>query len=378
MRKREGREGFMAFGALVALFVFLMMFPLLANLSRQGLEDVKKRAVADHLSTVLAATAEYIRDNRQTLLGTAGAATPVQVSMATLRARKHLLPAFGNRNAWGQWYGIYVLQPTAGKLEGIVLTYGGRSHNASRPQFGNITVPSTAALVGGAGGFIPTGKMAGQPPKTLQGAFGGWRVPLAGKGIPIPPPGHVGGLSSLRDDGNMDQDFLYRVAVPGHPELNAMQTKLDMTDHAIRRVREIHFQPHTLSNIDATGFCNSPSKNGRIFYDPNEGLYICKSGKPEAFNHTGNSLRVVGANVVSNGAIVDKPKCPSGTGSNPLIYTSPVIVSEGHQAKPMHAFQAWATDLGPRWRVNLRVLTADGWVNPPAAYGRVKTLVLCN
>ncbi len=190
-----------------------------------------KRAVADHLATILDATAEYIRVNRGALLATAGASAPVQVSIAALKSGNHLLPGFGDRNPWGQSYGIYVLQPASGELEGIVLTYGGRSHVASRPKFGNLMAPSAAALVGGAGGFIPSGTIPGQSANTLEGAFGGWRVPLVGTSIPIPPPGHVGGLSSLRDTGTMDQDFLYRVAVPGHPELNAMQTELDMTNH---------------------------------------------------------------------------------------------------------------------------------------------------
>lgn len=373
----NGKEGFMALDAMFAIMAFLIMLPLLATLVSRGADEVEKRAVAEHLATVLDATAEYVSDNRKTLLPSTGATSPVGISIADLRNGNHLLPGFSDLNPWGQSYGIYILQPSPDKLEGIVLTYGGRSHSTAQPEFGTIVVPSAAALVGGAGGFVPTGVMPGQSPSTLEGAYGGWRVPLSGTSIPIPPPGHLGGLSSLRGDSAVDQDFLYRVAVPGNPELNAMQTELDMTDHAIRGVREIQFEEHTLADIDASGFCNDPSKNGRIFYDPDEGLYLCQEGNPEVFVTTANSLLMKEATVVVDGELIDKPTCPPGTNTTPRIHTTPAIVAEGDPAAAMSSIQTWATDLGTEWQAHLRVLTPNGWVNPGPNYGRIQVLTAC-
>lgn len=355
------KAGFMEIGAMAALLVFLLLLPVLVSMTNWGLAEVEKRIVADHLAKVLDATSKYVGSNRAALLASAGPTSPAVITVSDLKNENLLLPGFSARNTWGQDYGIYVVQPNPDQLQAIILTRGGLGDDPKRPSFANVLVPSAAALLGGSGGYIPTGKMPGQTTTELRGP--GWTVDLSSLSIPIPPPGHIGGIATLQD-GSGDQDFLYRVAVPGKDELNAMQTELDMTDHAIKNVREVQFAPHTLADIDPSGFCNDPSKDGRIFFDSTEGLYLCQNGNPEVFATTANSALIKEKTVVPNLAIIPKPTCPAGTGTTPFAYGVPAIVGEGPDATAIHDFQVWAEDLGTDWRMNLRVLTDAGWVYP--------------
>jgi hypothetical protein len=53
-------------------------------------------------------------------------------------------------------------------------------------------------------------------------------------------------------------------------------------------------------------------------------------------------------------------------------------MAEGDPAAAMSSIQAWTEDLGTDWRVNLRVLTSNGWVHPGTNYGRILVLITCN
>ncbi|GKT29876.1 shufflon system plasmid conjugative transfer pilus tip adhesin PilV, partial [Aduncisulcus paluster] len=169
----------------------------------------------------------------------------------------------------------------------------------------------------------------------LRGSYGGWTVNLSGTNIPIPSPGHIGGRAFLRE-GDLSQDFLYRVEVPGHPELNEMSTELDMTDHAIENVKEIQFEEHTIADIDATGFCGDPEKKA-ILAD------------------TGNSQLFKDATYATDGELIPKPTCPPGVTSVPQIFVAPAVFAEGPESQAFVAVQSWATDEGDNWRVHLRI-----------------------
>ena len=374
-KKKHTQAGFTSLEILGGLVVLLMLLPVLASLMESGLNNIRKRAVADHLAKVLDAASAYSRTHWTNLTGVATATHAVSISMAQLRADRFLPDGFADTNPWGQSYTAYALQPSAGELQVLVITSGGRGAGEKK-SFLNSDVPSCAALIGGAGGFVPTGDMPGQPGGSLQGAFGGWRMDLSATDIPDPGAGHIGALVSLRD-GDLGKDFLYRVKVPGHPELNQMATELDMTDHAINGVREVRFESHSLAEM---GVCD-PSKEGRVFFDPDEGLYICRNGQVELLTDTGNSLLVAGSTIASNGDIIPKPHCPTGTDTRPEIFVVPVLAEAGNLSDSIVSVQAWATDLGSSWRVNLRILTTDtskGWISPAPEHGKLQVMTTCN
>lgn len=362
-----------------ALIIMLIMFPALANMWETGNTEVQKRQAADHLVRVSRAASLYVKKHQATLSTTSTPTTGPVVSIATL-VTEHLLPAgFNDRNVWGQRYNIYIRAPQPGELQAVILTTGGRG--VEKATFASAIVPSAAMLAGGMGGFVPTGNLPGQPAGTLHGAGGGFSINLGAFGIPSPGAGHLGALASF-DPASLGQDFLYRVAVPGHKELNAMQTELDMTDHAIRGVNEVQFVERTITGET----CTAPEDQGRVFLDREQGLYLCRNNALELMADTGNATLLKNARIAQNGDRIAKPVCPSGTGTAPQIFTTPTIAEAGSAAPPINAFQTWATSLSDtEWQVHLRLLTADtalssdgsGWVYPTANYAKIMVLTLC-
>lgn len=368
--------------AIGALLILAMLLPKLADMMFMGLLDTQKRQAADHLALVSRASAGYVRKHQTTLLSQATATSGPTVSVADLVTDGLLPLGFTDRNVWGQSYGIYVRKDAvSGHLRAVVLTTGGRGQATDR--FLNVVVPGAAALIGGSGGFVPTGDVPGQTAGTLQGAGGGWSLPLASMGIPSPGAGHLGALTSF-DATALGQDFLYRVAVPGHEELNAMQTKLDMTDHAIRNVSELQFEEREIT--DET--CASAEDQGRVFLDRVQGLYLCRNNTLEIIGDSGNSALLKDAAVAKNGERITKPVCAPNTNTAPAIFTAPSLAEAGPQAPPLTSVQTWATSLSDReWQVHMRVQTTNkalstdgddsGWVYPEADYGRIMVLTTC-
>lgn len=374
----SSEAGFMTLEALGALAIVLLMLPMLARLWDVGVTEVQKRAVALHLGKVGEAAAKYTRKNYANLLVQSSASSGPVVSIADLRTSGFLPQGFGDRNAWGQEYTVYVRKPKANELQTVVLTNGGRGHTSTTPHFGNSVVPSAAALVEGAGGFVPTGDLPGTVAGSLRGSYGSWVVDLGGAGIPDPGAGHLGYLANF-DASALAQDYLYRVAVPGSPDLNAMFTDLDMRDHAVKGVKEAQFISHDLAS--QTGFCSSATDEGKVFLDAQQGLYVCRNGQVQVIGDTGNSTLLRQATLAKAGDRIAKPICPAGTATHPEIFVAPSIAEAGADAPPMTALQAWATSLSDtEWQVHLRLLTTNtglGWVEPAAEYGRLMVMTTC-
>lgn len=367
-------------GTIGAIIVLIIMMPGFLGWWESGHTATQQRIVANHMTAVTRAARQYVNRHQDTLLAQAQAASGPTVTIAELINEGFLTEGFQPRNAWLQEYQIHVRQPQAGTLQAIVLTTGGRNNETDK--FRNVTVPGAAALVGGAGGFVPSGILPGQTENMLQGAGNGWILDLGSVGIASPGSGHLGAVSSY-DSSALGQDFLYRVAVPGQPELNAMQTELDMTDHAIRNVSELQFEEREITDES----CASAEDQGRVFLDSIQGLYLCRNGSLEIIGDTGNSAPLKSVTVAKNGDRITKPACAPGTGTAPAIFTAPSIAEAGPEAPPLTSFQTWATSLSDtEWQVHMRVQTGsktldgadgDGWVYPADDYGRIMALTMC-
>lgn len=368
------------FGSIGAVVMLIIMLPVLLRWVDTGLIAQQQRVVSTHLSMVTRAARQYVNKHQDTLLTRASASAGPTVSINDLITDGFLNEGFASHNAWLQEYQIYVRQPRSGSLQAIVLTTGGRNDESAK--FQNMVVPGAAALVGGAGGYVASGLVAGQSTNTLIGAGNGWILDLPSVGIASPGAGHLGSVTTY-DSSALDQDFLYRVPVPGQPELNAMQTTLDMTDHALDNVSEITFTERQISSES----CTSAADQGRIFLDRTQGLYLCRNHSLEILGDSGNSMLMKSATVAKNGDKITKPSCATKTGTSPYIYTAPAIIEAGAVAPPMTSVQTWATSLSAtQWQVHMRVQTpnkkltgadANGWVYPTDNYGKIFVLTMC-
>ena len=363
--------GNMLLSVLLGLIILLAMTPLMWNWIDMGLVAKQQRSAADHLQAVNSATGEYIKVHHVDLIKNTDKTTGITISIQDLIDEELLPEGFAHRNVWLHEYNIYLRQPQDNELQGIVLTHNSKSQNA---KFNNVTIPSTAQLLGGAGGYIPTGDIPSQTDDMLIGSYQSWKMTLADYGITSPGAGHLGALATF-GESELGLDFLYRIDVPGEPELNAMQTELDMTDHSIETVKDIQFVSHTIDEF----ICAETENQGRMFFDELEGLYMCRENEAVVVADTGNSLLFKEATIASNGDIIDKPVCPAGTDTSPFIFVTPSVVSAGEEATTLASFQTWATSLNDtQWQVHLRVLSKrDEWVYPEANYGKIMVFATC-
>ncbi len=167
---------------------------------------------------------QYVQDNGAAIAAQATATTPVTITAAMLNAAGYL-QGFSPTNVFGQAWQVQVLQPTAGTLQTVVQSVGGR------PITNTGQLVQIALQVGPQGGFVPYAGQNGDAtmnPANAYGAGGSWG-PIALTNFTNPGSGHL--VSLIAFSGSQSANgYLYRVQVPGHPELNNMQTDLGMTD----------------------------------------------------------------------------------------------------------------------------------------------------
>lgn len=369
MKKKQSELGFMTIEVMGALLVLGILLPALYSLWSHGVTEVKKRAVASHFVAVSEASINYANLYKNDLLANSTVTTGRQITIAMLQDEGFLPEAFNDENPWGQGYVIHSREPRPNELQLIILTKDGQAHEARRPEFSNIIVPSTASLA--SAGFIPVNDAT-----RLQGAYNAWSIELTDYNIATTGAGHLG--SFISPSQNASNDFLHRIPMPSNPELNEMQTTLDMTDHAIENVREVQFVPHALGDITAD-LCVEASQEGKLFLHENQGLYICRNGSAENIADTGNSALPQEMTVATNGQLITKPTCPDGTNTVPEIFLAPSLVSAGSTSPALASTQVWATSLSDaEWQVHMRVLTTDGWIYPTANYGRMWVTTMCS
>lgn len=214
MASKCKQAGFFTIDALFGLLVLAIMLSLAGwwMLSFSNQQDY--RIAAEHQRTVAEAFAKYLKDNYTVVLANSGPTTPVQVTVDMMQNTKYLPAGFSPTNGFGQTLIGLARRLNANQLEAIVVTVGGQVI----PELGIRTI---AEHLGGPGGFISALK-----PGVIQGVRGGWEVALSNYGID-PGQGHTASALFLMD-GDLANDYLYRNAVPGHPEYNRMNTAIDM------------------------------------------------------------------------------------------------------------------------------------------------------
>lgn len=207
-------------GALFAVLIGMMAIAPVVSYQRQGVENQRIATTAGQFTAISNAANGYLQANYASLEAASTASTPATITVPMLQATGFLSPAISATNPYGQTWSVQVLQPTAGSLQALVLSSGGSAISER-------VAPAIAAQAGAAGGgFIPyAGQYGSLSSASAQGAFGHWSLSMAG--YTNPGAGHLAGLVAF-NNSNQQQDYLYRAAVPGAPQLNTMSTALNM------------------------------------------------------------------------------------------------------------------------------------------------------
>lgn len=422
-----GEAGFTLVEVLGAILVAGLMLTLLTGVVQRGSVWMEQASAASHLRMVAEAFEGYASLHETELLAEAGQASGPSVTLEDL-AREGFLPqGFAATNLWNQDYVLHVRKielsfqaegtegddgsddgdddaQTISRLALVVLTSGGRGsvYDADNATFLNVHVPGAAARAGVHAGYIPGRDRDGATASDLVSGQGSYVLPLADLGIASPGPGHLGAYLVLgaREESSSD-NFLHRVAVPGRPELNQMETVLDMTGNGIVNTGFVRLDEHNLvagsSPLAGEGTACSGEDLGKLFLDKNFGLYLCRLVRGEdgsevaqlaLLSDSANAVSVQGMTLAADNELIERPLCASGTGAEAQIFVAPAMASSGPSSPAMAALRAWASvENETHWRVHIRVKNTEhdtgSWYEPAQegtnslAYGAAQVITAC-
>jgi hypothetical protein len=235
-------------GALFAVLVGMLAIRPYISYEHQGMVNTEVAATAGQQRLISEAAQAYIQQNYAAVEAASTASTPAIITVPMLESTGFLPTSMTSTNPYGQTWEVQVLQPSAGNLQALVLSTGGRSIPQSQ-------APAIAAQTGQEGGFIPyAGQYGSASSGTAMGAYGGWSVSMAG--YANPGAGHLASLVAFTN-GNLQNDYLYRVAVPGQPQLNTMQTNINMGQNYANNASGYYANSPDNTNTAGMGGTNS-------------------------------------------------------------------------------------------------------------------------
>lgn len=216
-KMKRNQSGFTLLEMLIAIGLASVLSVILGTIANDSQRNVKEQNTAQYQKRVMAAASAWIKDNYSTVTATATTTVPHKLNVATLVAANYLPAGYSSVNPYNQTTCILTLEPAANKLETVVVTEGGVEIQQGR-------VPTVANLVGSSGGYIMPDNV------TAQGSFGGWSRNISlfiadNCSGTAATKNHLTGALFL-DGSDLLNDYLYRSAVPGHPEANTMTTPL--------------------------------------------------------------------------------------------------------------------------------------------------------
>lgn len=264
-------------GVVIAMVLSMLSIGGVVGWAKYGIQNVQTAAAAGQNVIFNKAAQQYVQDNGVVLAQQATATTPVTVNAATLVAGGYLPAGTGATNPFGQTLQVQILQPTPGMLQTAVQSVGGTAISDTKQ------LVQIAAQLGAQGGYVPYAGQAGDASLnigTAYGAYGAWILPLAGTGFTNPGSGHIVSLLAFTN-AQTNNSYLYRVAVPGHPELNTMQTALNMGGNDIANA----------ANVTATGNVSGAGVTANTSLRSNGDTYLSAAGTAGAACGTPGSVR---------------------------------------------------------------------------------------
>ncbi len=233
MRERSGQQGLTMIELLVVLAISSLLVTALVGIYQVRAEGQREDAAAEHAKRVISAVQEYTRDNFSTIVAGAGPSTPYTVTSAQLSSGGYLPAGTSTNNAFQQGFVVKIIEPSANKVEGMVLYTGGQTLSTG-------TLRSIANKIGLAGGYVATSDTG-----TAHGMMNAWSKALA------PFGGNQGtgkvALSVFAADAMQVDDYLHRSSTSGKPELNRMSTAIDMAGNDLSSAGTV-----AATNVDAS------------------------------------------------------------------------------------------------------------------------------
>jgi type II secretory pathway pseudopilin PulG len=365
MRGLKNRQkGITLLETALSLGILVVVMASLTEMMVESAATVRNKAVAEQMIEVRDAAQNYLEDNWGTIdtaLPAVGNQQEVNITgpSPSLIADGYLSSTVNNFNAYGHRYRYFIKKTAASELTGMIVS---EKQSAGEQDIALDDQVEISTFIGGEGGFITDNDLiCGDPAVCFAGTFGGWRIQTASNwdsGGWTANDGLLASKISLNTQ-TFGEDFLYRVAVPGHPELNIMMTDLDMNNNDINNVQNAGIFDLTVGNSavvtgDVTAEDLVLSQNGN--QEVSEGIYF--------------------ADIVASGDVVNKPTCPAG--KTPSIYVSPAMFSDNGTGSTLSAVQTFAEDNGANWTARMRIRNEYNLFEPNSTYGKLLVFTKCN
>ncbi len=271
-----------------AIAAAALTIPVMVSWMRQSDQTMLGTVAARQLYAVTQAAKGYITAYAGTIEATATSTTPATITVPMLVSTGFLPQGFGAVNPYQQGWVVEVLQPSPGDLQALALSTGGQP---IPPR----DAPRIGAEAGSAGGTVTS---AG----TAQGSYDGWTVSLTN----YPNPG-VGHLAALIDysNGQLQNDYLYRTAVPGQPQLNTMQTSLGMGGNDINNANNVQANSAQLAGGNPNGMSGSLQIGSNFLYGDSSNMAVRTPGGFYIQNQNGTGAASISQvqNVSASGQI---------------------------------------------------------------------------
>lgn len=240
--------------AIVAITLLLtIMAGIIIPLGNWLTDEYRVTIAAEHAKRVKNAVTAFIKDNHDVIATQASSSSPYVFSVSDLITAGYLPSGFSQSNNFSASYQTRVYQPVVNKFHTMTFLTGGVSLSKSLAR-------KLAIRIGGEGGIIDGSE--------AKGALGAWTENLSAFGGYNPGDGSVV-MAGFYDDGNVVNDYLYRKALPGHPELNTMQTALNMGGNDVNNANSVN-----AANVTASGWFRSTGDTGWYNEKHGGGLYM--------------------------------------------------------------------------------------------------------
>ncbi|WP_437559438.1 shufflon system plasmid conjugative transfer pilus tip adhesin PilV [Acidithiobacillus sulfuriphilus] len=208
--------------------------------------------------------------------------SPAVITVPMLVSTGFLPNGFSANNPYGQAWEVQVLQPQPNQLQALVTSIGGQTiEGRTAAEIATQAGASGGVIGGGSGTFAVPGCNAG----AACGAYAGWQVST--NGYQNLAPGHLAALIEY-SNGQLQSDYLYRVAVPGQPQLNTMQTNLNMGANSVNNANEVNAQSETLAGGQPNGQPGALQIGSNYYYGDSSNAAVRTPGSFYIQNQNGS------------------------------------------------------------------------------------------
>lgn len=282
--------GFTLVSLLLALIVVSLIMTAAAPMIKETFRQPLVQGAVSHLNQVRDAAQRYVKDNHAALAAAAPVnGASIEIPFSSIRNTGYLPSSVRDLNPFGHSYAVRARRVSINgreTLEVLVVGVGG--------------APMEDKELRRAAGGVRSGGFISELDPSVARNQGGWSVPVASFGV-NPGFGHLASALFF-DSAGAIADYLYRNAVPGRPDVNRMNTSIDMNSQNVNNAGTVSTNTLTSTSVYAANNVSTESMStGNIWArDGVMAQNVSASGTVASTYSNSTVLNTTNANVTSD------------------------------------------------------------------------------